>query len=488
VLVTLSPVANESTEIVWRDALEVATGEAHVGPWRMNESDFRYVDDASVALQDDGMAAVVWADQAQQDVFLQRYDRDGEPQLDAPTNISRSAETFSWLPRVLMAANEPDTVYVLWQEIIFSGGTHGGEILFARSQDGGETFSEPVNISNTQNGAGKGRLTARQWDNGSLDLAEGPDGEVWMAWTEYEGRLRVSRSSDGGRTFSEPKHIAGSDDLPARAPSIAVDGDGSVHLAWAVGGDPAADVRYTVFDSLNESFEAPRTVDATDGHADAPKLTVGDNGIVHLVYAESPDGPWQRAHIRYTQARAGEHFRAPEDISTAHAEQFASVGFPSLAISGANLYVVWELFPSLGHRSRGLGMTRLTDDGEHIGGPEIVPHSGESEPGFNGSLQGMLMRKLAVNDTGDIAVVNSTFQQGERSLVRLIRGHLDTRFDGATANGIRARLATPRSPKIPGNKPSSILRAACGDPTGNCSGMPTCSVRAREVGYGREFW
>jgi hypothetical protein len=428
VLAILSPVgkAGENTNIVWHQAVRVATGEAHMGPWRMNESDFRYVDDPSVALDEDGMAAVVWADQAQQDVFLQRYDRDGEPQLDAPTNISRSAETFSWLPRVLMAVNEPNTVYVLWQEIIFSGGSHGGEILFARSQDGGETFSAPVNLSNTQNGAGKGRLTARRWDNGSLDLAEGPDGEVWAAWTEYQGRLRISRSSDGGRSFSEPNHIAGSDERPARAPSVAVDGDGRAHLAWTVGEDPAADIRYTVFDGRDGSFEPVRTVDATGGHADAPKLAVGDNGIVHLVYAESPDGRWQRAHIRYTRTRAGERFLVPEDISIPHAEQFASVGFPSLAISGANLYVLWELFPDPGRRSRGLGITGLTDDGRHIAGTEIVPHSGQSAPGFNGSLQGMLMRKLAVNDAGDIAVVNSTFQEGERSLVRLIRGHFDT--------------------------------------------------------------
>ncbi|MCH4562913.1 hypothetical protein MKP05_07190 [Halomonas sp. EGI 63088] len=69
VLALLSPVAEsgESTDIVWHAALEVATGEAHRGPWRMNESDFRYVDDASVALHEDGMAAVVWADQAPQE-------------------------------------------------------------------------------------------------------------------------------------------------------------------------------------------------------------------------------------------------------------------------------------------------------------------------------------------------------------------------------------------------------------------------------------
>ncbi|MBB3192430.1 sialidase family protein [Halomonas cerina] len=425
-LVILSPVAEprQGTDIVWHDVLEVATGEAHMGPWRMNESDFRYVDDASVALREDGMATVVWVDQAQQNVFLQRYDRDGEPQLKAPTNISRSADTFSWLPRLVMAADEPDSIYVLWQEIIFSGGTHGGEILFARSHDGGESFSTPINLSNTQNGAGKGRLTTRRWDNGSLDLAEGPDGELWAAWTEYEGRLRISRSRDSGHTFSMPKHIAGSGELPARAPSIAVDGDGRVHLAWTVGEDPAADIRYTISDSRGESFDPPRTLAASGGHADAPKLAVDGDGIVHLVYAESPEGPRQQAHIRYTQARAGERFRAPKNIASKHGQRFASVGFPSLAVSGADLYVLWELFPRLGRRSQGLGMTHSTDSGEHFAAPEIVPHSGVSDPGFNGSLQGMLMRKLAVNDAGDIAVVNSTFQPGETSRVRLIRGYL----------------------------------------------------------------
>ena len=49
-----------------------------------------------------------------------------------------------------------------------------------------------------------------------------------MARTEYEGRLRISRSSGGGRTFSQPRHIAGGGALPARAPSIAVDDAGDI--------------------------------------------------------------------------------------------------------------------------------------------------------------------------------------------------------------------------------------------------------------------
>ncbi|WP_019591896.1 hypothetical protein [Thioalkalivibrio sp. ALE20] len=40
--------------VVWEESVEVARGEAWRGPWRMNDSDFRYVDDASVAINDHG--------------------------------------------------------------------------------------------------------------------------------------------------------------------------------------------------------------------------------------------------------------------------------------------------------------------------------------------------------------------------------------------------------------------------------------------------
>ena len=54
-----------------------------------------------------------------------------------------------------------------------------------------------------------------------------------------------------------------------------------------------------------------------------------------------------------------------------------------------------------------------------------MPGTAEGELGFNGSLQGLLMRKLAVAEDGAIAVVNSSFREGEISLVRLIRGRVE---------------------------------------------------------------
>lgn len=407
--------------VTWQPALQIASGEAHVGPWRMNESDFRYVDDPTVALHQDGTAAVLWVDQARQDIFFQSIGSSGEPQHDEPINVSRSGDTFSWLPRLVIAGDDPDTLYVLWQEILFSGGSHGGDILFARSQDGGMTFSEPLNLSRSREGAGKGRLTEQRWDNGSLDLAEGPDGIIWAVWTAYEGDLYISYSQDGGITFVRPQPVARDDTRPARGPSLAVDGEGRVHLAWSVGEDPAADIHYTLSDSSGTILAEPAAVATSRGHSDAPSLAVDDNGTVHLAYAEATEGPGQPVRIRYTRADRGEHFSAPRELVDERSESAAGQGYPSIAVAGSHVHLLWEQFPDPGLRPRGLGMTHSPDAGETFATPSVVPQSSE-DAGFNGSLQGLLTRKLAVNDNGDIAVVNSIFLPGEASHVWLIRG------------------------------------------------------------------
>lgn len=88
-----------------------------------------------------------------------------------------------------------------------------------------------------------------------------------------------------------------------------------------------------------------------------------------------------------------------------------------------SLYILWELFPEKGFsRSLGLGISFSTDLGETFAQEVKVPGTYDPHLGFNGSLQGLFMNKLAVNSHGMLAVVNSTFQEGEASRIRLIRG------------------------------------------------------------------
>lgn len=413
----------------WRWSVTVDSGGGHVGPWRMNESDWRYVDDPTVALDGRGEAAVAWVDQGRKDVLFQRYDAGSEPLLDGPVDVSRSPGVFSWLPRVAVSPDDPDRVYVLWQEIVFSGGTHGGEAFFARSTDGGRTFGEPLNLSETRAGAGKGRLSARRWHNGSLDLELGPDGTVHAAWTVYEGGLWTARSEDGGRSFSEPLRVTREDGAePARAPALAAGPEDTVRLAWAVGEDPAADLRVARSTDGGRSFGGPRAPFGGAGRADAPALAVGREGTLHLAWAESPPGREGGGRVRYARAPAGgDGFREPVTVAGPgpgpDGTALESVGFPSLALDGeGDPWLAWELYPEGGDRSRGLGLAASEDGGTSFGPTAVVP--GTADPAFsvNGSLQGLLMRKLAVNGLGDVAVVNSAFEYGEASRVRLVRG------------------------------------------------------------------
>jgi len=140
-------------------------GSGTRGPWQQNESRYDFVDDPAVALARDGTVLVAWVDQLRKAVVVQRRAADGT--AVSPVGVDRQPATFSWIPRLAIAPDAQQQVYALWQEIIFSGGSHGGDMLLARSTDGGRSFSTPLNISSSRGGDGKGRITPEIWHNGS---------------------------------------------------------------------------------------------------------------------------------------------------------------------------------------------------------------------------------------------------------------------------------------------------------------------------------
>ena len=419
------PAAAAAAAIDWLGVTAIATGGGEKGPWRQNDSRYRYVDDPTVLLDEGGNTVVALVDQARKDVFVQRLSPDGRRQDAAPVNVSRSPQTFSWLPRMARAPDAPERLFMIWQEIIFSGGSHGGDILFARSGDRGATFSAPVNLSRSVGGDGKGRINRDIWHNGSFDLAAGPDGIVHVVWTEYDGPLWHSRSLDSGRSFSAPRRIdRGSDARPARAPSLALDAAGTLHVAWTSGEDDGADIEVARSTDGGQTFSAPLTIAPSDRYADAPRLAAGPDGLLHLVYAYSDSGPFARFTLRYTRSRdGGRSFETPRDIFSPLPAGIDSVRYPVIAIDGAGrLYVACELYPRHDRDPRGLGITVSHDAGQRFSAAETVPDSAGPDGAGNGSHQGLLMTKLAVNRDGAIAIVNSSLQPGRQSRVWMIRG------------------------------------------------------------------
>lgn len=416
--------AGATEGLAWRSPIEVAQGHGERGPWRQNESRYDYVDDPAVAIDAQGGIAVTYVDEARKDVFFQRFAADGRGQLAAPVNVSRNPASFSWLPRVLLAQDDPRKVFVLWQEILFGGGSHGGDIFFARSEDGGNSFFPALNLTMAASGMGKGRINRDIWHNGSLDLALAADGTLYAAWTEYHGGLWLARSTDGGARFTQPQRIAGGDgEKPARAPSLAAGKDGVLYLAWTTGDDDGADIHVARSTDGGLHVEQPLLVAPSSSYSDAPRLAMDDAGILHLVYAESRKGPFDRYRIYYTRSTDGARsFDTPRDISQPLPGKAVSAAFPEIAVDGGgSVFVLWESYDDARDRPRGLGMVLSRDGGRNFGPPMTVPGSIDPGGGFNGSYQGLLMKKLAVSRTGSVSIANSALVQDRSSRVWIMR-------------------------------------------------------------------
>ena len=108
--------------VTWDERIEVASGGGYRGPWRMNESEFHFVDDPTVAINEQGFIGVAWADQSRHNIFFQSYGPDGKKRFKEPVNVSASPRIFSWLPRLIIGPGDASEVYILWQEKIRGGG------------------------------------------------------------------------------------------------------------------------------------------------------------------------------------------------------------------------------------------------------------------------------------------------------------------------------------------------------------------------------
>jgi hypothetical protein len=400
--------------IVWEAPITLATGGGTKGPWRQNDSDYDYVDDGTVAFLADRRLAVAWVDQRRKDVLFQTFDAAGKPG-EAPLNVSRSGATFSWHPRIAAGIGKHE-VYLIWQEIIFSGGSHGGEILFAASNDGGRSFGARRNLSNSRGGDGKGRIDRDTWSNGSADIAVAGDGTIHVAWTEYDGALWHARSRDGGGSFSSARRIAGDDRLPARAPALAAGSGDRVYLAWTVGEDLDQGIRIAQSDDAGASFGQPAVLGAGTGFADAPRLAIDGNGVLHLVFARSsraaPPTVW------YARSSRGvDGFAAPVAIR-ANGRRAA---YPALALDAHGMPLV--LAEAMGHAGQARGLLIAVWDGKGFAAFEMIPGSRDTA-GTNGSHQGLLGRKVAAGPGGRVVAVNSALAPSRASRVWVVSGQV----------------------------------------------------------------
>jgi hypothetical protein len=134
---------------------------------------------------------VVWTDTTpgNADIFF-AASNDGGLTFSEPENISENTGD-SFVPQI---SSEGNNVYVVWTDT-----TPGnGDIFFAISTDGGLTFSDPENISENEGFSQEPQISS-----------EGNN--VYVVWTDEtpgNGDIFFSVSTDGGLTFRDPENLS----------------------------------------------------------------------------------------------------------------------------------------------------------------------------------------------------------------------------------------------------------------------------------------
>ncbi len=254
-------------------------------------------------------------------IFVNRSDDGGRTWRPRPAAVIEQPERpgVPFEDKPMMVADRSDdparrgNLYVAWTEFR----RHQTVILFSRSSDGGRTFAPPLEISDRA-GSPKDSVGA---DEGT-DLAVGPDGTVYVVWTDSTG-VRLDRSRDGGRTFGDDVLVAATPDIVfgvpgvERAngyPALALDPrSGALYVQWVDGrvGQPA--VFLSVSNDGGARWSAPTRVSGDPADDPGPRFFAwlavdpsrGD--LVSGWYHARPDG--RLAYVLATSTDGGITFR-----------------------------------------------------------------------------------------------------------------------------------------------------------------------------------
>jgi hypothetical protein len=222
------------------------------------------------------------------------------------------------------------SLYVAWLD-----GREGKAAAYlTRSTDGGRTWE-----ANRRVASGEACPCCR------TALATAADGTVFVAWRlVLAGEVRdvvVARSGDHGRSWSEPVRVHADDwvfpGCPHAGPSLQVDRDGRVHVAWWTGKAGSAGVYYARSDDRGDTFTAPLPL-RTAGYSQPShaQLALGPSGEVAVAW---DDGTRQVPRILLRVSHdGGRSFAAPEAVSAAG----RVAGFPVLAVRDTTITVAWS--------------------------------------------------------------------------------------------------------------------------------------------------
>jgi hypothetical protein len=318
----------------------IAVAQLVVGPPAQAATMERSAFGTSAAIDPAGHLWVAYAQPAGNagQVVLQRSD-DGGATWRSPVRVNAAVEPVAadGENRPKLAFGPAGEIYVTWTSPTSEKFT--GDIRFARSLDGGKTWSAPTDVHHDR------QLITHRFESLLVD----PKGSLWVAWVdkrdlklaeeagrEYRGAaIYYSRSDDRGATWSADTKLADSSCECCRI-ALASDSQGHVAALWRHVFEPnERDHAFAFLGAAKPKIERATVdrwrVDACPHHG--PSLSFGPDGTRHAVWFNQVEG----------QGRAFYGQLAKSGPTNVHALPTGAT-HADVAVAGSTVAVVWKRF------------------------------------------------------------------------------------------------------------------------------------------------
>jgi hypothetical protein len=224
--------------------------------------------------------------------------------------------------------------------VVWVGVKGGRSVLYMnRSTDGGRTWTDPMPLTG-QSRSVFGHQLYRAGDRMLL---------IWTDDLTERDRVYAISSGDGGATWTVPvrvDHLPDSLATDAVAPAALLGDDGEVLVVWQDGRNGRDDI------FLGRSADGGRTWGTADERMDAdeagtavsryPRLARAGDGRVALAWEDDRDG-LEEIYLRVRAARGGREW-SPEVRASSPAPKLATHLPQPLWAQDGSLYIAWEVW------------------------------------------------------------------------------------------------------------------------------------------------
>jgi hypothetical protein len=231
--------------------------------------------------------------------------------------------------------------------------------MFVRSTDQGETFSELVNVSRSPGDAFEPEISVNS------------TGAIYIAWEDTapgESVIMLSRSTDGGLTFSGPVRVSTGAGRAVEA-HVKVDDSDNIHVTWVDESEGDAQAFYSRSTDGGLTFSDPINLSNRPGRDIHKPFLALDGNRVYVAYHEEAGGNKQVYLVRSTDG--GLSFSNPVQVSEANTGNGRGHS-PAMVVDGRGvLHIVW-IDTSIVGRDEGLLFYRNTRNGASFSQQQVL--------------------------------------------------------------------------------------------------------------------